>query len=476
MPLPNQNRLAPADAIRAYIGGYDSPEAAQRLIPFSVQQSIRSQYGDLTGDAFADPFDEARIMRDRQVAEAAASGASVSVGSNRGSRLLSAPTVSSPMPAANGQPPPMIPTNMEGSPLSPLGVRTTQNSLMTSMLQRQGQQHSMAGTDLMVPPPDANNYLNIIEQRASLSGSRDLFDKIQRSNPNVFSSGTASDDPRFAKVQGGKEGKIEAADALHPIALDTTFMQEARRNPTKAKALYAAVTNGRDYDTDIAGKSQLLAEQRDSRKKLIEGIKNVEADPVTGELFKVVESKDLGGKISQQRVPLNPMDKAAIEAEGGFKRIYGVDLPDRGGLPPLQGTTAEEQIAYRTRTQELMKKNSTLTVAAASKLAHRQLYEEQRDKVATQEGRPPWVHAADTMAKFMGNTVNAFTDTVVNPIIQGGDRAINDPLRAMGLLPQTRAAMIPPLPIPSEMELEEQYAATPSLMDIFRNSSLATTR
>lgn len=384
--------------IQRFIADYDTPEAAQSDLFFNAPNArgyLEKQYQALTGDAFADPFQKAKRFQSDAMTEAAMNGASVATGSNMGPRILSMPQQQQPQvaPMVNGKPQVVQPmTNMEGTPLSALGNRTTQNSLMTSLMQERGREYQMAGTDLMAPPPGANDYLQKLEQRASLSGSRDLFDKIQRSNPSVFSASPSSDDPRFSRVQGGKDGKIEAADSLHPIALDPHFMQETRRNPAKAKALYSAITNGRDYETDVKAKSGLLAEQRDARKKLIEGIKNPQADPVTGEVFKLVDTKGQDGKIVQQRVPIDSMERAAIEAEPGeFKRIYGMDLPNRKGLTPY-GESPEEQLAHRELTQKIMAEKK-LPADQASKLAQTQLYQQQQNRgvqpAATNTGGGP---------------------------------------------------------------------------------------
>lgn len=470
MPLPffNVNQPTSAEAIQAYIGGFANPEAAERATPYSGAEYLRNQYSVLTGNAFADPFEDARSTYDRAVTSAAANGASVAVGGNTGSRLLSPPQL--PI-ATNGQPPPLLPTNVEGNPLSPLGTRTAQNSLMTSMLQNQGRQHQLAGMNLQLPPdPRENNYLQILDKRANLSGVGDLFGEVYRSDPEIFrAASTNDDDPRFARVQGGKEGKIEAANRLHPIAMNARFMQEARRNPTKAKALYSAVTNGRDYETDIAAQSQLFAEQRDSRKKIIESIKDVKADPVTGELFEVIDTKDqFSGKMSQQQVPLTPLKKAAIEAEGGFKRIYGIELPDRGGLPKLEGVTTAGQQEYRTRTQKLMKEQG-LSSQEAANLARRQMYQEQQQTkgVATLQsptelsGVPK---AMNSLMRFGGSAINAVTQNVLNPQLSIQPDSI---LKAIYPTTPPNLLQIPRIDVPTTDEEAQRrneiaIAATPS--------------
>lgn len=386
MPLAfDTNGPISLDAINSYIGGYASPEAALMDTPLQSRNFLADRYQRLTGDPFSDPFESAIKNRSGALTEAAANGASVAVGSNTGGRLLSLPNFMAPN--ANANPATPIPTNVEGRPLSMSGQRTTNNGLLMSMMQGQAAKNRLASTDLAIPSPDSNNYLSVLEQRANLVGAGDLHRRIYQSNPDLFSRGTAADDPRFARVQGGKEGKVEAADALHPIAMDPTFIQETRRNPEKAKAYYSAVSGGRDYTTDITAKSQLLSEQSDARKKLIEGIKNVKADPFTGDLTKVVEVKNsITGRLEAQEIPLSDMEKSAIEAEGGFKRIYGTDIPNRSGIPSLKGASQEENIAYRDRARKLKQADPSLTPQNAAALAHRQLFQEQQNKGKVQPG------------------------------------------------------------------------------------------
>lgn len=157
MPLPffNVNRPTSMEAIQAYMGGFASPEAAERATPLGGAEFLRNQYGVLTGNAFSDPFEDARYAHDRQIATASANGALVAVGSNTGSRIIGMPPAAPTV--ATSQQTPQIPLNTEGNPLSPLGTRATQNSLMTSMLQNQGRQHALANVDAQLPDPSSND-------------------------------------------------------------------------------------------------------------------------------------------------------------------------------------------------------------------------------------------------------------------------------------------------------------------------------
>lgn len=484
MQLFNVNHPTTLPEIQNYLASYASPEAAESDLQFNSPQGgdyLNKQYQALTGDPMASPIEDAKRARDAAVLQAAGNGASFAVGSPMGPSMLSAPatapTLSGPPMTGNtgGVPVAPPPLNSQGQLVSPTAQRSNANAAITSMMQGQGNQFQMAGKDLQLPDAKANNYLSILDKRTAAAGVGDLFGKIYRSNPELFAQGSAADDPRFARVQGGKEGKIEAADALHPVALDPTFMQEARRNPQKAQALYKAVTNGRDYNTDIAAKSQLLAEQRDSRQKLIGGIKNVEADPVTGDLYKMVETKDLAGNLTQQRVPLTPFEHAAIETEGGFKRIYGVDLPDRAGLN-LPGMTPQETADYRARTQQVMKEKG-LDAKAASDLVHRQMYAEQSAKGKAPPSSATTSDGTGGMLDTMGFTQpEDYIAPSVNPIIKAANllkgglnitpRATNAISAMMGS--KYRASLIPDLPEVSSSMNQDEAMKRRSTMDLLQ--------
>lgn len=450
MPRPYFNVSGPTsmDAIQSYIGGYATPEAAAMDTPSAPTNYLNSQYQRITGDAFADPFEDAAKNRNAAMIEAAANGASVAVGSNTGQKLLSVPIL-----------PPQGPQVMSGSgggvalasmmpALSPSGQRTADNSILTSMLQMRGGAANNARADMQVPEPTANNYLQVLGQRANSIGAGDLFSKIQRSNPSAFSAGISADDPRFARIQGGANGKVEAADALHPIANDPHFREELRRNPTKAQALYSAVTNGRDYNTDITAKSQLLSEQSDSRKKMIEGLKGVEADPITGVYTHQKETIGLGGEVTIKKVPLTPHEVAAIDTEGGFKRIFGVEVPDKGGLPPLPGkTTAAQNQDYRTRVAALVAEKK-IPAKEAANIVHGQMFTEQQQQksgVATSQSGPGLKGNARTMMEFMGSGINTLTQKMANPLFQTIADTIYGERGRSGDVDE--AFQIPPIPI-----------------------------
>lgn len=375
------NAPAPVSAIDQYIGRYSSPEAAQSDTISNAPQGydyLKKSYQASTGDYFADPFKDASDVHARALTEAAMSGASIATGDVRaGGRLLSLPNppATTPAPADNAGAPQQDPT------LSATGNSQVQNSLMTQLLQGQGNQYQLDRKELQIPDinaPDFNpkTYLDVVHKRANLAGVGMEFRQLMKDNPEAIAGPTA--DPRFSTDP--KTGKTISSDELHPLASDPGFMELSKQDPSKANALYYAVT-GQHYQTAINAKISSLVEQRAGRQKILEGIKGIKADPISGALQKTIEVKDFDGTVHQQDLPMSELEKAALAKEGGTERLFGVQLPGLGGVQPKQGMTDEELVSYRQRTQDIMSKNPNLSVGTASQIAHKQLYEEQQAKI-----------------------------------------------------------------------------------------------
>lgn len=426
---------------------YASP-AANAGVSMQGRNAMTDRYAALTGDPFADPFKDNEDQRYQAAMQAAMNGASVSSGGVGGPRVLTPMTSS--LPVGPTTVPVAAPLNAMGVPLTNTGNRAVDNSLLTSMLQQQGNRYKMAGADLSIPSPSANNYLSILDKRAALAGASDLHGEIYRSDPTVFDKGTAADDPRFARTPIGKDGKVEAADALHPVAMTERFIQEARRNPARAAAYYSAVTGGRDYDTDVKAKSQLLAEQHDSRQKIIGGLKQITADPITGKLSEDGGVDPLTGMIRPPR-PLTAYETAVVNSEKGTQRETGVQIPGFGGIS-LTGLSPAGKEEFQRRTQQLMT-TGKLSAQDAAALAQKQMHAEQnRGKVTTLQptNRPGPVRAMDSLTNFLGSGVNW-----LGTMPETANKAIFDPFRAMGMdLPHTN---IPRLHIPSPEESDASY-------------------
>jgi hypothetical protein len=401
----NVNQPTDLNSIEGALSAYSTPEAAVADFDANApggRDYLASQYQRLTGDAFADPFADMAKSESSDMIKAAMGGASVATGSNTGMRLLSPmtpPPVAVAPTAPGATPGPALPLALPN--LSAAGNRDVARDSLLKMMQMKGNQTRLASEAMQIPSPTSAGYMDVLQQRAALAGVGTDFSRI---NPDLLQSQEGGD-PRFARLQG-KDGKAIGA-TIHPVAYDPHFQELTRQDPAKANALYHAVTN-RDYGTDHDAQVQLLVEQRDARKKIIEDIKSLEADPVTGDLYKMINVKDFDGTIKQQRVPVTPLDRAAIEAEGGTKRIYGVDLPGQGGLKKLPGMTNDELAQYRSTTQQLMK-DKGLTVEAASALAHRMLYAKQQttNAPATAPQAPGFQRALQSITDAEISGVNA---------------------------------------------------------------------
>jgi hypothetical protein len=444
----NTNRPTDLQSIEGALSSYATPEAAVSDFDSNAPRGrdyLIKQYQTLLGDAFADPFADMAKSENSDMVKAAMGGASIATGSNMGMRLLSQPMAPAPATtAATTGPTIPLPT------LSPLGNNEVTRDNLLRMMQMKGNADRLASSDMQIPAPNSSGYMDVLGRRAALAGVSNEFGRI---NPSVFTTPVDANDPRFARTQAGKAIGMD----IHPVAYDPNFQEIARRDPAKAAALYRATTN-RDYDTDVKAKSQLLVEQRDARKKIIEDIKSLEADPVTGDLYKTINFKDFDGTIKQQRLPVTPLDRAAIEAEGGAKRIYGVDLPGQGGLPKLPGMTDQELVQYRSRTQQLMKEKG-LDVQSASALAHRMLYAEQNSRnapVTTTPQRPGFQRALESLTD-----ANISGANVVPKLLNF--------MLSRGAYTDEEQAPIPLIPHPDWNK--PANASNLSLMDILRESA-----
>jgi len=424
-------------AINQYIGGYKTPEAAltdtEKRAPGGLKY-LRDNYQALTGDFFADPFEDAIKARDDAGYNARMSAA---MGS-RGGGVVAPPSGAAPQVATVQRPDDWQPTATNWAD------REIQREAFRRSMERSSAMDRLNSPEMQLPTGDVSqNWADfqdsqrLIEKRMNLAGTRDLYDKI---GPEVFSRGTTADDPRFARVQGGKDGKIEASDALHPIALHPEFIRELARNPQKAKLAYYAATNGRDYETDIAGGAQLRKEQGDVADKMIAAYHGLYADEITGQLYETGKL-DSGGTKQPDR-PLTQYEMDVVKSRKGTQRLTGVQVPGYGGMQ-LPGADEEGLNAVRTRAKELMREDPTLKPKAAFDMAHSQLAP---NKVATSQSRPGLWKATDALENFMTSTVNT--------IPKAFDTVFYEPLRQLAGLDIPRQTGVP---IRSEKELDERY-------------------
>lgn len=406
-------------AINSYIGSYASPEAAQADTQENAPQGydyLKSEYGRLTGDFTADPFQDAIKSRTDALTQAALGGASLATGDVRvGGRLLSLPQT--PVTSNTTGAPPVDPS------LSVGGNRQVDNSLMTTMLQQQGAQYQLNRKENQIPDINApdfspSNYLNVVQRRANLAGVGPEFALLMKNNPDAI-AGPAGD-PRFSIDPNTK--KIISSDELHPLAYDPGFIQMTKNQPDKANALFYALT-GEDYKTAVGSKIESLVEQRAQRQKILEGIKGISADPITGAQFKTIETKDpLTNAVVQQQLPLTDLEKAALAKEGGTERLFGVQLPGLGGLERPKGMTDDEYTSYVNTAQQLRAKNPNAPVSQVANAALKMLYTAQQGRMAPPAKSGGIASAALPLSRFWTgniNNVSSLLNDVMQPALGG---------------------------------------------------------
>lgn len=434
------NRPTDMQSIAGALSSYATPEAAEMDFTKAPggRDYLTNQYQRLSGDYFADPFADFFKGHTDDMVQAAMHGGLVATGSNTGMRMLSRPMT--PPPPLLPPPNSMAPAAQPLSSLSPLGNKEASNSLITQMLQNSPQMNR-----LQIPDPSSNDYLKVLEQRASLAGARDEFIKINQTNPTALKYGARSD-PRFSV---DSTGKVIAEDELHPLANDTTIRDLIRTNPIKGHALFHALT-GQDYTEAIQAKTASMIAERKNRQEHIKGIKGIETDEITGDRYKVVEKSDpLTGGVVQHRVPLTPLDEAIIAKEKGTKGIFGVDLPGEGGLPKVPGMTNAGHEDYRARAAELHKLHPELTTAQVSQQTLASMKAEQSKAGVTSGQNPSLV---EMLSQFDPNEITAkMTNANVVAPANVLKEMLNLPSRATNVMSALmgsnyRAATIPNIP------------------------------
>jgi len=414
-------------AIAQYIGSYKTPEAAladtEKRAPGGLKY-LRDNYQALTGDFFADPFEDAIKTREDEAYNtrmSAATGGRIA----RGQRVRGRSQAVAQSMAANESNEEVAPlqSGITGPTFTPTAShwsdREIQREQMRNFLARNSAIDQLGAPELQLSTArpttgvQFQKHLGMLEKRMAVAGASDLFRKI---DPILFSRGTSPDDPRFARVQGGKDGKIEASDALHAMVLDPDFKRELKRNPQKARDAYYAATNGRDYDTDIAAEAQLRKEQTDERKEVRKKIEHPFFDETEGKWYDMKTSTDpITGKMMQNKIPLDTRE-AAVMNTGEFGRQYGVDFPQGGGLKPY-GESAEEQQAHRDGVAELVAKG--IPFAQADAMVKKRLYDLQQTKLHPPEASPAGTGFMDTMAQLN------FQKDVHEPLTNVGVHALN---------------------------------------------------
>lgn len=169
----------------------------------------------------------------------------------------------------------------------------------------------------------------------------------------------------------------EFAPALKQASLSGDWRQ--------ARSIYKANADGRDLGSDIKLQAGLERKQAGNREEIIKGVasKIVAYDPITGEPFKAGDKQDaetvrkLGGgdptylndpnnfdqaKQSGAIQPLDDIEKAAINKEGGFQRVFGVDIKNKGmQLPPEVAKNPTQAQMFRPAVQAVVQQDRSAT-------------------------------------------------------------------------------------------------------------------
>jgi hypothetical protein len=365
MPLPysvfNINQPTSLEAIGAAIGSYATPEAAQSDLFFNAPRGMDyliNQYRRSTGDYFADPFQD--MSRGRMAAITAAAANPVAITKDEAGKQISTPIKWSDREALNAE--------------------------LTQGLQERGRNYQLASRDLLLPPPGAENYESIQEKRANLTGTSDLFRDIRDRNPSALQPQEATDVMLQRRDPTGKgEGKVTPATDLHQIAFDPRFQETLKRDPTKAKKLYSAITGGRSFDTDreatvaqreldIKADDEILADLRKTGKW----------NPILGTFTKMATVADImGGPGATKQVerPISDVEEAALRRNGGALealRVSPSQVPPAMEVPKAWGLTKSEERDFRNAVFEDQSKHPNKPLNESRRDAYKTLNELQK--------------------------------------------------------------------------------------------------
>lgn len=508
-------RLPSSDAVMATIGQYDSPEAAQYGMDQRQIDMLTESYRKRTGDAFADPFKDVAQKRDTFMMDQALNGASIASGGRMGPRLLSNPVPTTALarartapafqPDLNSPVPPMLQSNdvspqvarspevatlqpaIQNNPLAAMlpqpsvwAQRDIANEQLRGMMTKANALYHLNDSDMQLTNSlgpngmvDFGKMRDLVLKRANALGQHDMLTRLYQKDPNVLNMASFQPDSIFTRDAAGK---VIPSNDYHKILDNPNFIQEYQRDPQGAAALYRAFSD-RDLKTDIDAHSQLIANQAKNRQQVLEGLDSVEADPISGDRYKTVKGKDASGVSSDwqlQKVPLTAFENDLID-KGEWRKRFGRDLPNEGGVRRPAGMTDKGLEEYKTALRDYMAKNPKASIAQASSIVLSDIkYKKDQIENPSQDTRPGLVKTGDVLGQSLIELINRGfigrankAEGILNPMLRGGplNTAVRLPLHAMGInLPKT--FQVGQLPVPTDAERIKEYQDTPNIKDV----------
>lgn len=390
-------------AIDQYISRYASPEAAQtdtQLHAPGGYDYLTKQYQDLTGDAFADPFEDAAKKRDSALSNLIATSPtpiSVNVGNTATGPTINPATVA-----------------MAQTSAARAGRATQDATLQDTMLNA-----TLSHPDYQLPNSSSPDFADIQTRRAHAFGVTDIFEHLKNNNPKALLP-TSDTDP---ELQLDAKGKPVAGDVLNSsLYTDPKFQLLLKTDPGKAKKLYSALYD-RDLESDLTMQRGANTKRADVRDKTLgELAKNLIFDDITGEpqLRTYVRDPLTGDQIEGKPRPLSAIEKHFIDQEGGFEGKFGFKPPARLNLTPSE----TDQI--KTKRDEILKVNPNVSKEVATLQARKELSAAPAAAPTTPFSPNKLVRTATFMQDFLRAAPNTVIDQA-NRLFAGNNVPVQIP-------------------------------------------------
>ena len=358
----NVNEPTSLDRINSYVGSYASPEAAatdtQENAPAGYDY-LTNQYQRLTGDYFADPFQDAAKARDAALSSQIGAGRigtgpalSVATGGGMGPRVLGA-VAPTPIPPPEGTsgPPNLLPTSV----------------VTHATAAAQAARETLKNPEYQLPAdPTHPDFGSAQARRASLLGVRDIFDELQRRNPDA----TKLVDPTDPALEVDDKGRPVAGDVLNAqLFNDPKFSYLRSTDPEKANRIYQALFD-RNLNQDVEAQVAANVGRTNTRKEILKDVtKTLFFDPVTQKPLLRTYKRDpiTGDSVEGPPRELSAVEQNAIDQEGGFHSVFGFEPPKKANL------TFDEEQLIRQRVQQLKDKNPNVPESALVLQARKEL-------------------------------------------------------------------------------------------------------
>lgn len=329
--------------INNVIGAYASPEAAQTDLEANAPQGteyLRKQYRGLTGDEFADPFQDASRVRTAALTDAAMNGASLAVGGRMGGEVLMAPPIAAEAAPTVGRRRLLQPAAAAANAVTTYGGSTGPQVMGPPM-------NPLDRPELQLPDTSDDNFSKVQQMRISQIGgdASALFQNYAHNNPSLLKPPITHDQ----SLEYDDKGRPIAGDVLHKdLYNDKKFQMFLRSNPNEAYAFYKGVT-GRDLTGDMH--MQIAHEQSVTKRHTAAIDKFSEQggsfDEVTGEPYTTKLAKDpndpFGPPVTTRNYDLSYETKQLLKNSTAYKTATGIDQPEAANMQGAGGPLSPDQ-------------------------------------------------------------------------------------------------------------------------------------